>query len=648
MRRTFSRRLSLWTTNFANSTSQQTDDNRSVCVVRIVYTIYIILYRRGLSALSILCEGGNAKACSPRMGRRNRHLRLFCVYASNLITLVKASSGCLLAAKKTMKKFLLLALTLFALQFARAEQTVITLTEAGTLSQHISDAQKYSITDLKIVGPINGYDVEVVWDMLNISGWEHSYHADGNGKLTSLDLSEAKIMAGGPKKLDLDLNEDEIKESMFENCQSLKSIILPESLVAIGGIAFSRTGLVSFTIPENVTTIGDAVLRWCNDLTTLYIYTKALPSTRYGGVGWLALDCPALQKVVLGKEVEKFCPDSFSDRNFTVVVEEGNPYIVDEDGVLYDKDKTTLMYYSRSKTDTEFTVPETVKYIRSYTIGNDYLETVTIGMQVIVDGSNDFLLARCPRLKTIIWDNESRPTPSNISEDISWYYNYKRYPDIYPPYPGEDIPQIVIGKHVKDISNYLRASSIFNVVDDNPYICSVDGVLFSKDMTQLLIFPYGLEVSTYRVPEQVRIIGEDAFYDNYYYSSCHTVYLHKDIEKIEWYAFRGAYLKDLYVNAETPLVSTSSAGFAIDICYNYENVTLHVPEGSLEAYKNTEPWSNFYNIVEFNAAGINGMEQDAPTVTARFGLDGMKRSSQAKGLSIVRMSDGSTKKVFTK
>ena len=64
-------RLSLWNQNLANSiTHKQADDNRDVCVVRIIYTVYIYSYWRGLTALSILCGLGNAKALVPRMGRR--------------------------------------------------------------------------------------------------------------------------------------------------------------------------------------------------------------------------------------------------------------------------------------------------------------------------------------------------------------------------------------------------------------------------------------------------------------------------------------------------------------------------------------------------------------------------------------------------
>ena len=63
-------RLSLWTTNFANSTFTAGRWQRDVYVVRPYIPYYIVRTGVGWWALSILCEGGNAKACSPRMGRR--------------------------------------------------------------------------------------------------------------------------------------------------------------------------------------------------------------------------------------------------------------------------------------------------------------------------------------------------------------------------------------------------------------------------------------------------------------------------------------------------------------------------------------------------------------------------------------------------
>ena len=72
-------RLSLRLVNLANSnhrSRQMTTETSAWCA-----SIFIIYgsYWRGLIALSILCDEGNARAYEFRMGKRNRHLRLFCI-----------------------------------------------------------------------------------------------------------------------------------------------------------------------------------------------------------------------------------------------------------------------------------------------------------------------------------------------------------------------------------------------------------------------------------------------------------------------------------------------------------------------------------------------------------------------------------------
>ena len=62
-------RLSLWVVNFANSNHHNRQMTTKRHVERI-YTFYYSSFWRGLTALSILCDEGNAKAYYPRMGKR--------------------------------------------------------------------------------------------------------------------------------------------------------------------------------------------------------------------------------------------------------------------------------------------------------------------------------------------------------------------------------------------------------------------------------------------------------------------------------------------------------------------------------------------------------------------------------------------------
>lgn len=52
----------------------------------------------------------------------------------------------------------------------------------------------------------------------------------------------------------------------------------------------------------------------------------------------------------------------------------------------------------------------------------------------------------------------------------------------------------------------------FVVSEENPTFCSVDGVLFSKNMTHLVCYPSGNPRKSYKVPEEVKVIVESAFW----------------------------------------------------------------------------------------------------------------------------------------
>ena len=72
-------------------------------------------------------------------------------------------------------------------------QITIKLEKAGTLPDKIGSSKKYKITNLKIIGEINGTDLNMIREMAGRTAF--SNYTDG--KLSVLDLSEAKIVEGG-------------------------------------------------------------------------------------------------------------------------------------------------------------------------------------------------------------------------------------------------------------------------------------------------------------------------------------------------------------------------------------------------------------------------------------------------------------------
>ena len=87
---------------------------------------------------------------------------------------------------------------------------------------------------------------------------------------------------------------------------------------------------------------------------------------------------------------------------------------------------------------------------------------------------------------------------------------------------------------------------------------------------------------------------------------------------------------------------------------NIENATLQVPASSIDAYNETNPWCLFGNIValtddELNPTSIVLTNTDKPLYpTDYFNLDGKRIPKPQRGLNIIKMSDGTTKKMFIK
>ena len=79
-------------------------------------------------------------------------------------------------------------------------------------------------------------------------------------------------------------------------------------------------------------------------------------------------------------------------------------------------------------------------------------------------------------------------------------------------------------------------------------------------------------------------------------------------------------------------------------------VTLHVPEGLIQSYKNTEPWNQFGSIVALTdeETGIKSIDRDGASEMLRFTLDGRRINSPQKGLNIIKTRDGQTRKVMVK
>ena len=153
------------------------------------------------------------------------------------------------------------------------KQITIKLDKAGTLPDRIASSKKYKITNLKLVGEINGTD----WNMIREMAGRNYQESSTEGNLSVLDLSEAKIVAGGDYYYYDNLFNNKVYTSNDE----------------IGEYAFAYcSGLTSLTLPAGITSIGEFAFSYCSGLTSIYVYAEKVPRIgRYAFEGCASRKC---------------------------------------------------------------------------------------------------------------------------------------------------------------------------------------------------------------------------------------------------------------------------------------------------------------------------------------------------------------------
>lgn len=451
-----------------------------------------------------------------------------------------------------------------------------TVLEDGTAEITNYDGKK---TDLIIPEEVNGIAVtkiEGLWGSpfyeTNIRhifiGENITYINTGNGNLNCLgELQAFSVDLNNEYYCSIDgvlFNEDKSILLSYPCAKEGEIYNIPESVKEIGARCFSNNrNLTDLDIPDNVTFLGWEAVSSCYNLKNLNFGNGITE------IGFVFEYCNKLENVTFGNCLQYFRFDnlygtSIKNLYFPESVNQLYDYDIDVDdikklenvfinndkyydinGVLYSREKNKLLIYPNSKKTEQYFVPEGITELSA--ISNYYIRELYIPSTVTEIGEIDSNV-----LENI-----------NVSEDNPAFYSIngilfsKKTNEllIYPKYNKTEsliIPEGII--KTCDINSttlkilnipstltelgkiYCDSLENITVNEQNKNYCSIDGVLYDKDVTELILFPVCRNLEELKMPDSVKCVT----------STFATKYLKNIILNKNCTQFDGAFLEGIY------------------------------------------------------------------------------------------------------
>ena len=472
--------------------------------------------------------------------------------------------------------------------------TVVVADDAGSLQYVIEKNDKNyknNITRLKVIGPIDIYDIQCIREMAGCWLEENGKKTDGN--LQYLDLQEAKLVGNDisinvytkgsnqgetntvecTAKIESDGNDF---SNLFRKVSKLNTVIMPEYLTTTGSGTFMDSPLSSITLPKSLTTIGEYAFKDCNLLETIELPTS----------------------------VTSISHDAFANCS-------------------------NLRYIS---------LPSNIKYIGEYTFSNSGIREITLPQQVTEITNNMF--ERCQNLEHIYLHDGLK----SIGDYAFQYCN---------SLGGITLPNSVkkIGKGCFSHCDYLKEGvTLSDAITEIPEEAFADcGYLHEIKLPAELkrigyrAFCGSPHIGSFgglKIPSKVTEIAQEAFYKSF--NDIEDLELPASLKSIGDYAFAGCSARVIHAYMSEPVALTD---YDLDMLPR-SDCKLYVPKGCANKYRNAEVWRDF-DIEEMEVTGIGSVTNDS-TVTeeARYDANGNLLAAPAKGLNIVHYSDGTVKKIM--
>jgi len=348
-----------------------------------------------------------------------------------------------------------------------------------------------------------------------------------------------------------------------------------KKVTSIAPFAFAANKfLESVTIPDGVTSIGESAFITCSNLEVIN-----LPSTLERIDDVVFFGCYKLEKFKIPASLK-----SFGDGNFvgceklrSITVDSNNKYFCSEDGILFSKDKTTLIAYPACKNDTYmYEVPQTVTELGSYAFyGNPFLNYITLPDSITEIPEGAFsgcsiydieIPKKCTKIGILAFEYCPYLYSVNIPDSVT---------DIEDQafFNCQSLSNVNISASVTSIGSDVfygcRLLNQITVDENNEYYCSVNGILFNKDKTTLIAYPVGKMAEKFIVPDGVKKIDSSAFACG---ENLKTVVLPDSLTHIG----NGAFYYCIYLRTAVLPQNLESIGYD---AFGYTNIaTLTIPK----------------------------------------------------------------------
>lgn len=335
-----------------------------------------------------------------------------------------------------------------------------------------------------------------------------------------------------------------IREYAFEDVSALTSVTVPASVSNFEDYYFYHiSSLTSITVDAaNPFFSSKNGVLFDKNMTTLLRYPSAKTDTSYTvpeGVRTIptnsCINLDYLRDIVLPASLTKLSNYAFSpyDPLRSISVDADNPVYSAQDGVLFDKNMTTLIFYPQAKTAESYSVPAGISAISDNAFGQVQALT-SIHLPQTLTNAGDWPFETCRNLTAITVDDEN---PSYTAEDGVLFNKAKtelyRYPSAkadeaytvpetvqYIDYDAflycANLKTLTIPAGVKSINYNFRYCTVLEsitVVSSNPMYSSENGILFNADKTELICYPSGKTGDSYTVPDSVKLLCRYAFSD---------------------------------------------------------------------------------------------------------------------------------------